>query len=363
MKSFLRILLCLVFLTLFSSLSIYAQLNIQAIDVSGDSISKGFNAGNSAPCSNGDQENYNWITSITNSGNSCSSGSENVFSVVERLACDSGTNILAPNPNHAASGARMLSDFVNQSNNIKTYLSAQNGQRLAAVFLGHNDVCSGNATKTNTSCTSSDLEPSNYCRTKNDSFEREFRKGLDILMTTPNTRIAVSSPVRVSQLCNFGSKTNCQLSGSCSFLWGLVNICASVTKDCSDTRIIDGYNTMKGFRDILKRVTEEYAAIPIGGSSQVLVIGGQTVGGAIKASGTDLIYSDAAWNYKFNSNQLSCCDCFHPSPTGQNSLARFAKVGLTCNRLNPCCKETGDALTDGKCAVTEKKQKFYRGLL
>ena len=60
----------------------------------------------------------------------------------------------------------------------------------------------------------------------------------------------------------------------------------------------------------MKRVTEEYAAIQMAEHLRFLVIGGQTVGGAIKANGTDFVYSDAAWNYKFNSNQLSCCDCF-----------------------------------------------------
>ena len=42
-----------------------------------------------------------------------------------------------------ASGAQMLSDFLNQANSIKTYLNAQTATRLAAVFLGHNDRCSG----------------------------------------------------------------------------------------------------------------------------------------------------------------------------------------------------------------------------
>jgi hypothetical protein len=340
-----------------------AQLSIQAIDAAGDSITKGFNAANSFPCSNGDQEQYNWLTSDTHGTNFCGAGAENVFSFLERLECDLNTNILAANPNHAVSGARMLSDFVNQSNNIKTYLNAQTGKKLAAVFLGHNDNCSGNLTKTNASCTSADLDPNNYCRTKSDSFEREFRKGLDILMSVPNTRIGVVAPVRVSQLCNFGGKTNCQIGGTCQFLWGVANICSSLTRDCSAARVTDTFTTMRAYREILKRVTAEYASIPAGGTSPVVIIGGEMVGGAVKATGTDFVYSDAPWFYRFSAEQISCCDCFHPSGIGQDQLAKLLKNGLSCSRLQPCCKDTGDDLADGKCTRTEIKRVFYRGLL
>jgi len=340
-----------------------AQLSIQAIDAAGDSITKGFNAASSFPCSNGDQEQYNWLTSDTHGASFCGSGSENVFSFLERMECDFNTNILAATPNHAASGARMLSDFVNQSNNIKTYLNAQTGQKLAAVFLGHNDSCSGNLTKTNASCSSADLDPANYCKTKPDSFEREFRKGLDVLMSVPNTRVGVVAPVRVSQLCNFGAKSNCQIGGTCQFLWGVASICQSLTRDCSATRVTDTFTTMRAYREILKRVTAEYAMIPNGGNSPVVIIGGEMVGGAVKAPGTDFIYSDAPWFYKFNADQLSCCDCFHPSGIGQDALAKMLKNGLSCSRLQPCCKDTGDDLADGKCTRTEVKRVFYRGLL
>jgi hypothetical protein len=342
--------------------AINAQLSIQAIDVSGDSISKGYNAGNSFPCSNSDQENYNWLTSNTSGANLCSAGSEGVFSIRERLQCASGLGILARTPNSAASGATLLNNFSTQAANVRTYLEAQSGNRLAAVFLGHNDNCSGTLAKTNASCSSTDLDPANHCRTRDDAFEREFRKGLDILITISNTRVGVVAPVRVSQLCNFGTKSNCQLGGNCTFLWGSVNICGSLTRGCSNTQIIDAYNTMRSYRQILKRVTEEYAAIPNGGSSPVVMIGGQMVGGATKAFGVDVMYSDAPWFYKFSANQLSCCDCFHPAGAGQNTLARLLNTGLTCSRLNPCCRDTGDPLVDGRCAQTERKMAYYRGL-
>ena len=341
----------------------YAQLSVQAMDVAGDSISKGFNASSAFPCSNADQENYNWLTSDTHGSNLCAAGNEGVLSFLERLECDAGTNIFAPPTNHAASGATLVRDLVNQAVNVKNYLTTQSGQRLAVVFLGHNDNCSGTQTKVNTSCSSTDLDTANYCKTTPAAFERELRKGLDVLITTGNTRVGVSAPVRVSQLCNFGTKPNCQLSGNCQFLWGAVSVCPSLTRNCQNDRVIDTYTTMKGYRDTLARVTAEYAEIPVGGRSQILIIGGQVVGGATKALGTSVGYSDAAWNYKFNADQLSCCDCFHPSALGQDTLGRIAKTGLTCSRVNPCCRETGDPLVDAKCEVLERRQRHHRGLL
>ncbi|MBX7056019.1 MAG: hypothetical protein K1X36_13785 [Pyrinomonadaceae bacterium] len=350
------------FMVGFAAVAVWGQLTIQAIDVAGDSISKGFNASSSFPCSNGDQENFNWITSHTNGSSFCSTGNEGVFSIAERIECDLGAAIFSANPNHAQSGATLVSDFVNQSAGVKSYLQAQSVQRMAVVFLGHNDNCSGTITKVNTSCSSSDLDPQNYCKTRPDSFERELRKGLDQLISIGNTRVGVVAPVRVSQLCNFGAKSNCQLLGSCQFLWGTVNICGALTRDCSATRISDTYTTMRSYREILKRVTTEYEAIPIGGTSPVVLIGGQSVGGGIKALGTTVVYSDAPWFYRFKSEQISCCDCFHPSALGQDALAKLLKDGLSCSKFSPCCKDTDDPLADGKCSFNDRKRTYYRGV-
>lgn len=342
--------------------SIAAQLDIRAIDVTGDSISKGFNGGNAFPCSNGDQENLNWLTSDTHGGTFCAAGSEGVFSVFERMECEAGANLFTRSPNSAASGATLVGNFLAQTGSVRTFLLAQPATRMAVVFLGHNDNCSGTIAKINASCSSSDLDPANYCKTSPAAFERELRKGLDVLMSIGNTRVGVVAPVRVSQLCNFAGKTNCQIGGTCQFLWGLANICAPLTNDCSATRIADTYTTMRSYRDILRTVAAEYAAIPDGGNSQIIMIGGQMVGGGVKALGTTFIYSDAPWNYKFSADQLSCCDCFHPSNIGQDSLARLMKNGLSCTRLNPCCKDTGDPVSDGRCATTTRKRALYSGL-
>ena len=351
-----------IFVLLILVASASAQLGIQAVDITGDSISKGFNAGSASPCSNGDQENYNWMTSDTHGMSFCSTGTENVFSVFEQMECDAGMSLFAPAANHAASGATLVGNFVSQAQNVQSYLSTQPATRMAVVFLGHNDNCSGSVTKSNSSCSSSDLDPNNYCKTKPDSFERELRKGLDVLISIGDTRVGVISPIRVSQLCNFGSKSNCQLFGTCQFLWGVVNICTSLTRDCSATRVSDAYTQMKTYHDIIKRVAQEYAEIRTGGHSPVVMIGGQIVGGGLKAPGTVVVYSDVPWFYRFSSAQISCCDCFHPSGLGQDTLARLLKNGLFCTRANPCCKDTGDALVDGKCSTLNYIRTYYNGL-
>ena len=124
--------------------------------------------------------------------------------------------------------------------------------------MGHNDICTNTTSKTS-SCGSADEDPNNYCRTINAAFEREFRRGMDQLIQIPSVRIGVSALARVSELCNFTGKSGCGLAGfgSCQDVWGLVNICASLTTDCSDTRRIDAYNTAVGYNEILQRVTSE----------------------------------------------------------------------------------------------------------
>ncbi len=119
---------------------------------------------------------------------------------------------------------------------------------------------------------------------------------------------------------------------------------------------------MRSYREILKRVTAEYEAVPIGGTSPVVMVGGQTVGGGIKALGTSVVYSDAPWFYRFKSEQISCCDCFHPSALGQDTLAKLLKSGLQCSKFSPCCKDTDDPLADGKCSVNDRKRTYYRGV-
>jgi hypothetical protein len=347
--------------------------SIATMDVSGDSISKAFNGKGSFPCANKDQEQYNWATSDTNGLNFCAPGPEGVYSQAERIECLRGSVINRAVPNHAESGAQMLLDFVDQATAIRNYLLAQPAPRYVPVLLGHNDVCGGKVVKFLPGCEhGSDQDPANYCRTRPDAYERELRKGLDILITVPDTRIGMAAMVRVSQLCNHGNKQNCQVFLKCSKVWTAAaytgwifgsdnGICGSLTLDCSAQRLIDTYATARAYRDVTEAVTAEYAAIPPGGTSPVVTIAGQTVGGATKADGVVVAYSDAAWRVRFPAALLNCCDCFHPSPLGQHVGAAALFYGLTCTPQTPCCKDTGDLLDEATCATADTTGTYYPG--
>ena len=69
--------------------------------------------------------------------------------------------------------------------------------------MGHNDICSGTIERIQAECAEGDdQDPMNHCRTTEAAFEREFRKGLDVLITVPELKIGIAAPVRVTQLCN-----------------------------------------------------------------------------------------------------------------------------------------------------------------
>ena len=114
----------------------------------------------------------------------------------------------------------MLGDFRSQAATIRAHLFPAPAPRYALVLMGHNDACTSTLTKTGNSC-SGDQDPDNYCRTTNAAFEREFRAGLDQLIQIPSARILVLATVRVSELCNLGSKSACgQGSGfACQLVW------------------------------------------------------------------------------------------------------------------------------------------------
>ena len=344
---------------------------IRSMDAAGDSISKGFNADDADMCTNADQEELNWATSVTHSTDFNAAGAEGVFSQAERLEERQGASIQTVSPNSAASGAQMLKDFVAQAESIKTSLSSRPAPRYTTVVLGHNDICAGTLDKSQDSCEiGSDQDSTNHCRTTPEAFEREFRKGLDILITVPELKIGVASLVRLTQLCNHPGKVACGLGEGlmCGAVWQIApalrenGICGSLTLDCSDERIQDAYEMARQYRDILDRVTHEYAAIPAGSASPGVTVAGETVGGASKAVGTRLTFSNASWEYKFASEDLSCCDCFHPSAQGQTVAARILFDGFTCNETDVCCRDTGDALVDGQCSSEDTSGRFVPGL-
>ena len=351
---------------------------IASIDAIGDSISKAVNAGGAGECTNIDQERFNWATSITPGSAFCSDGGDGVYSQAERIECRQGAMIVSVAPNSAESGAEMLKDFVDQSKEVRQLFGTQPpvAPRYVTVEMGHNDICSGIIPRPSkdkqVKCErEGDQNPKNHCRTTEEAFKREFRKGLDVLITVPDLKIGVAAPVRVTQLCNHKAKTNCSLlGGSCESLWerfadGNVRptgICGSITKDCSDERLQDAYETVKAYRDIMESISSEYAALAAGESSPEMVVGGEPVGGAVKAAGTSLSFSNASWVYKFTSEQVSCCDCFHPSLQGQDVAARILFDGFTCSPTDVCCADTGDPVSDALCTAEDTSGTFHPGL-
>ena len=185
---------------------------IASIDAIGDSLSKAVNA--KEPCTNVDQENFNWATSITPGSAFCSDGGDGVFSQAERIECRRKAMIVNADPNSAVSGAEMLKDFVAQAHESAAFLGAQPTPRYVTVEMGHNDICSGTIERVQADCAGGDdQDPMNHCRTTPAAFEREFRKGLDVLMTVPELKIGISAPIRVSQLCNHGGQSGLFHSG------------------------------------------------------------------------------------------------------------------------------------------------------
>ena len=343
---------------------------IASIDAIGDSISKAVNA---RECTNGDQENFNWATSITQDDAFCSDGGDGVYSQAEQIECRRDAMIESADPNSAESGAEMLKDFFAQAQESAMLLGTQPAPRYVTVEMGHNDICSGTLERIQAECAQGDdQDPLNHCRTAEEAFEREFRKGLDILITVPYLKIGIAAPVRVSQLCNHTAKTNCSiLPGTCESLWESdlllslrpTGLCGSITIDCSDEqRLQDGYETAKAYRDKMEEVSLEYADLAEGKPSRRKTFGDQEVGGAVKAAGTSISFSNASWVYKFKEEQVSCCDCFHPSLQGQDGAARILFDGFTCGPTDVCCADTGDPVSDALCTTEDTGGTFHPGL-
>ena len=331
---------------------VHATPLANTIDAIGDSITRGFNADS---CSYGDQIEFNFATGDNHGTSYCSSGGD-PFSHAERLECAKPGEIV--NLNDAESGGTMRGDFAAQSATARANLSAQPAPRYVTVFMGHNDACTSTASKTGNSC-GGDQDPNNYCRTTTAAYERELREGLDQLIQVPSARILVSALVRISELCNFGGKNSCGLGFgiNCNALWNTLTffggngVCRSLTDDCSNARRIDMYNTIVAYNAVLEAVTNEYAAIPAGGTSAT---------GAVKAADVGLRYVEAPFFYKFASGDISCCDCFHPDATGQARLAEGTYAGMQCSAGTPCCAVTADPLVNATCSGNDTTT-YYPG--
>ena len=81
-----------------------------------------------------------------------------------------------------------------QAQAAKTWALTQAPPRLITVFLGHNDICSGEKDKYHLSCSSANQDPNNYCRTSAFYYEQQMRQMLDVLVTIPDSQIAIIHP-------------------------------------------------------------------------------------------------------------------------------------------------------------------------
>ena len=76
--------------------------------------------------------------------------------------------------------------------------------------------------------------------------------------------------------------------------------------------------------------------------------------GAVKAPDVQIRYSEGAFNYKFVSGDVSCCDCFHPSDQGQAKISQFGWDGLQCSASSQCCGTSGDVLDASLKAIARE---------
>lgn len=322
--------------------AIFPTRVLGSIAAIGDSITQAFDAAYSdfGDCRYMDTPEYNFSTNTT---------ANTTNSIAERAIAYRGRWVATAN--FGSDGARM-SAGVDQAQTAKAWALNQAAPRLITVFLGHNDICAGNKDKFQISCSRADRDPNNYCRTSTFHYEQQMREMLDVLVTIPNSQIAIIHPIRVSQLCNFAREKVIDewwLTARCEDLWATPNlfgqdgVCPSMTS-CSADRIADAYTTWAAYRDIGDRLVEEYN----------LYTSGQTIpynstyntGNVVRASSVFLQTTNVLGNSKFNfrdplgNAQLSVCECYHPSKYGQNLLAKLVWKGVTCSTTTPCCDDS-----------------------
>ena len=343
----------------------FTSRTVSSMVVIGDSMARAYNAGGGeffeGSCAFADQTKYSWATN-DNNGTLCTA--DPVYSHKERLECANNKNLSAYNA--AVSGANMRDDAYKQAVAARNWIVTRAAPRYIAFLLGHNDICQGHRDRFSTCTPSSTKDPNNYCRTKNFAFEKQFRRALDELVQIPDSRIGVAILVRVSQLCNHpGKNVDCGVffDCSCQDVWDTAQtdvadvfegpgICESVTSDdCSDARVAHAHRTWRAYKNILIRVTNEYAAVAAGANVPANAPFG--TGNVTKANGVQVQYSEAISNYKFSSSDIQNCDCFHPSSSAQNKISRYLYRGLTCTAITPCCRDVGTSNVDnGKCRYT-----------
>jgi len=337
-----------------------------ALAVIGDSISRAFNANGDSvydpSCSWGDDLRYSWFSNTSELGQCYE---HNVYSVTERTLCVGANPLVVAN--FAWNGADMYTDAYTQAVQAKNWLIGQGTNRLVAILLGGNDICTNNK-NVNEPCPndpSGRLDSTNYCRPTTATFEKEVRRALDVLVTVPNTHIGVADPPRVSLLCRYESKSvgsglECSTIWETATLFGAPGVCRSLTEDCSPARIAKANETFVNYRNAIERVVAEYAAVVPGAMIPANATFG--TGNVTKALGVSLKRTEVFGKYLFQAVDISNCDCFHPYKTMQNKLAAWMFTGLQCSATQPCVREVGEDFIDG-AGIYWDTTSYYSGLL
>jgi lysophospholipase L1-like esterase len=312
----------------------------------GDSITAAFNAAHSEfeSCEYNDTPEYSFSTNTN---------TNTTVSIAERAIAYKGSGIATAN--FGQDGARMAHGD-DQAQAAKTWLLSQATPRLITVFLGHNDICSGERDKYLPSCSSLNRDPNNYCRPSVFAYEQQMRQMLDVLVTIPDSQIAIIHPIRVSQLCNYKEEKVVDewwVTRRCRDLWkmsGLLpeifeqdGVCPSLT-DCTVDRVTDAFTTWVAYRDISNKVVNEYNLYAAGETIPSNLEFG--TGNVVRESNVFLLTTDVIGNAKFKYRdvsgnvQLSVCECFHPSKYGQNTLASSLWNSVACSPTTPCCNDS-----------------------
>lgn len=253
---------------------VFADAYPNSMAATGDSITRAYNTGKNIFA---DAPANSWATGTTTSVNSLYN------------------RIVAVNPaitdkyyNDAKSGTKMV-DLNAQMSTV-----AAQAPEYVTVMMGANDVCTS-ATSTMTSV---------------QDYHDQFLNAMNTLTTSlPNTKVFVSSIPNVYQLWNL-EKGN----SSARFAWAIYGICKSMLANPTSIAQVDV--TRRAF--VLQRETDF--------NTQLQQVCSQFA--------NCVFDNNTAFNYSFVTSDINTRDYFHPSLSGQATVARVlcpvSGLGLVC---------------------------------
>jgi hypothetical protein len=243
--------------------------------------------------------------------------------------------------NTAKGGAWMIHDAVDQAAKVAEW--AMNAPRplLVTLFLGHNDQCGEAFDRTpGKGCSSSQANPSDYCRALPDAFKHALDAALDVLSVLDRALVAVIAPIELSMVCSVGGMDvafpNNLLGETCTDMWesspvalgsrlvdGVSGLCGALTGrseglgGCSPSKIAALRSTGQVHLEMLHEC--------VAGRVGVVLLDGLRLQPPVN---TSLYVSD--------------CDCFHPSIALHDAVADALWKGRDCSVGEGCCGLSSD---------------------